>query len=48
MMPAKRPKTRRDLNQLAKRLVDIAVGDAKGEKPEPTVARWAAIPAPRA
>ena len=48
MMPAKRPKTPRDSNQLAKRVVDIAVGDATDEEPEPTVARWATMPAPRA
>ena len=36
MMPTKRPKRPRDVNQLAKHVVDIATGEATDAEPEPT------------
>jgi hypothetical protein len=33
---AKKPQRPRDLNQLAKRIVDLSVGEATEEEPEPT------------
>lgn len=36
MMPSKQPSRPRDTNQLAKRVIDVATGQASDDVPEPT------------